>query len=116
LRGQGQSIWLDYISRGLIASGGLRSMIENDGLRGVTISALGKLPDLLPKRKNCSGWRREAAGRPGRGVWLPARVGQDEFLNALAVLHFAGVNVSFGIGGDRVDPMQLAGVAAVAAE
>ena len=30
LRNQGQSIWLDYISRGLIASGGLRSMIEND--------------------------------------------------------------------------------------
>jgi transaldolase len=36
LRNQGQSIWLDYISRGLIASGGLRSMIESDGLRGVT--------------------------------------------------------------------------------
>jgi transaldolase len=36
LQKQGQSIWLDYISRGLIASGSLRSMIENDGLRGVT--------------------------------------------------------------------------------
>jgi transaldolase len=36
LQKQGQSIWLDYISRGLIASGGLRAMIENDGLRGVT--------------------------------------------------------------------------------
>src|SRR6516225_5597725 len=56
------------------------------------------------------------AGRPGRGVWLTARVGQDELLNALAVLHFTGVDVSLGIGGDRVDPMQLAGVAAVAAE
>jgi transaldolase len=36
LRNQGQSIWLDYISRDLIANGGLRSMIEKDGLRGVT--------------------------------------------------------------------------------
>ena len=36
LRNQGQSIWLDYISRGLIVSGGLGSLIENDGLRGVT--------------------------------------------------------------------------------
>lgn len=36
LRNQGQSVWLDDISRGLIATGGLRSMIENDGLRGVT--------------------------------------------------------------------------------
>ena len=36
LRNQGQSVWLDYISRGLIASCGLRSMIEKDGLSGVT--------------------------------------------------------------------------------
>jgi len=36
LRNQGQSVWLDYISRGLIAGGGLHSMIEDDGLRGVT--------------------------------------------------------------------------------
>lgn len=36
LRSQGQSIWLDYISRALIADGGLRSMIEKDGLSGVT--------------------------------------------------------------------------------
>ena len=32
----GQSIWLDHIDRQLILSGGLREMIENDGLRGVT--------------------------------------------------------------------------------
>lgn len=36
LRNQGQSIWLDDISRSLISRGGLRSLIENDGLRGVT--------------------------------------------------------------------------------
>ena len=32
----GQSIWLDYIRRDLIASGGLRRLIEEDGLRGTT--------------------------------------------------------------------------------
>ncbi len=32
----GQSIWLDFIQRRLLQSGGLRSLIENDGLRGVT--------------------------------------------------------------------------------
>lgn len=32
----GQSIWLDYIRRDLIAGGGLRRMIEEDGLRGMT--------------------------------------------------------------------------------
>lgn len=36
LRSEGQSVWLDYISRELIASGGLRSLIERDGLSGVT--------------------------------------------------------------------------------
>jgi len=32
----GQSIWLDYISRGMIHSGELKVLIEEDGLRGVT--------------------------------------------------------------------------------
>jgi transaldolase/glucose-6-phosphate isomerase len=32
----GQSIWLDYIRRSLISSGGLQALIQNDGLRGVT--------------------------------------------------------------------------------
>ena len=32
----GQSIWLDYIRRDLIASGELRRLIEEDGLRGMT--------------------------------------------------------------------------------
>ncbi len=32
----GQSVWLDYIRRNLIASGGLRRLIEEDGLRGMT--------------------------------------------------------------------------------
>jgi transaldolase len=32
----GQSVWLDYIRRDLIASGELRRLIEEDGLRGMT--------------------------------------------------------------------------------
>ena len=32
----GQSIWLDYIRRDLIAGGELRRLIEEDGLRGIT--------------------------------------------------------------------------------
>lgn len=36
LQGYGQSVWLDYIRRGLIVSGELKKMIEEDGLRGVT--------------------------------------------------------------------------------
>ena len=32
----GQSMWLDYIRRDLITGGGLKKMIEQDGLRGMT--------------------------------------------------------------------------------
>ena len=32
----GQSVWLDYIDRRLIESGGLQRLIDEDGLRGVT--------------------------------------------------------------------------------
>jgi len=31
LEAQGQSVWLDFISRGLLVSGRIRSMIEQDG-------------------------------------------------------------------------------------
>jgi transaldolase len=32
----GQSIWLDFLRRGLIESGGLQELIDNDGIRGIT--------------------------------------------------------------------------------
>jgi transaldolase len=36
LADHGQSVWLDFISRDLVASGGLKRLIDEDGLRGVT--------------------------------------------------------------------------------
>jgi len=36
LNGLGQSLWLDYIDRGMIRTGRLRTMMEEDGLSGVT--------------------------------------------------------------------------------
>jgi transaldolase len=36
LRQLGQSIWLDYIRRDLITSGGLKRLIQEDGLSGIT--------------------------------------------------------------------------------
>jgi transaldolase len=32
----GQSVWLDYIERGLVTGGGLRRLVAADGIRGVT--------------------------------------------------------------------------------
>jgi len=36
LNRRGQSVWLDSISRGLITSGGLQRLVEQDGISGVT--------------------------------------------------------------------------------
>jgi transaldolase / glucose-6-phosphate isomerase len=36
LQEYGQSVWLDFVSRELLKSGGLKRLIEEDGLRGVT--------------------------------------------------------------------------------
>ena len=36
LRHLGQSFWLDYIDRDLLDTGGLKRLVEKDGLRGVT--------------------------------------------------------------------------------
>src|SRR5438046_9188326 len=31
-----QAVWLDFLSRGFIADGGLKKLVDEDGLRGVT--------------------------------------------------------------------------------
>ncbi len=36
LQDHGQVVWLDFLSRGFIAKGGLKKLVEDDGLRGVT--------------------------------------------------------------------------------
>ncbi|HET9261753.1 MAG TPA: hypothetical protein VFO14_01795, partial [Vicinamibacterales bacterium] len=36
LQGFGQSVWLDYLRRGLFTSGEFQRLIDEDGLRGVT--------------------------------------------------------------------------------
>jgi transaldolase len=38
LQEYGQSIWLDFIRRGMLESGELKRLIEKDGLRGVTVN------------------------------------------------------------------------------
>ena len=38
LQDYGQSIWLDFIRRGMLKSGELQALIDEDGLRGVTVN------------------------------------------------------------------------------
>ena len=44
LQAYGQSIWLDFIRRGMLESGELQELIKEDGLRGVTVN-----PSILDK-------------------------------------------------------------------
>jgi transaldolase/glucose-6-phosphate isomerase len=36
LQEHGQAVWLDFLARGFIANGGLKKLVDEDGLRGVT--------------------------------------------------------------------------------
>src|SRR3984885_10340688 len=36
LQDHGQAVWLDFVARGFIAKGGLKKLVDEDGLRGVT--------------------------------------------------------------------------------
>src|SRR5688500_806254 len=36
LEQHGQAVWLDFVDRGFVADGGLKKLIDEDGLKGVT--------------------------------------------------------------------------------
>jgi transaldolase / glucose-6-phosphate isomerase len=36
LQRHGQAVWLDFLSRGFLADGGLQKLVDDDGVRGVT--------------------------------------------------------------------------------
>ena len=36
LEAEGQAVWLDFLDRGFLAEGGLKRLIEEDGVTGVT--------------------------------------------------------------------------------
>jgi transaldolase/glucose-6-phosphate isomerase len=59
LQVHGQSVWLDYIRRSLIASGELRRSIDEDGLRGMTSN-----PTIFEKAVTGSSDYRAALERP----------------------------------------------------
>src|SRR5690348_15646866 len=41
--------------------------------------------------------------------WFPVGICEDEFLNPFAGIHLTGIQVAFGVDGDRIDPMKVAG-------
>src|SRR5437899_1390390 len=68
LNAAGQSVWCDHIHRGMIESGGLGAMIEDDDLRGITSN-----PSIFDKaiagsNEYDSLLQRELRLRPGRSI------------------------------------------------
>jgi transaldolase len=63
----GQSLWLDYIRRQLITSGGLRQLIDADGLKGVTSNpaifekAIAQSDDYQEAIRNLAREKKDAA-------------------------------------------------------
>ena len=64
----GQSVWLDYIRRSLIASGELQRLIDDDGLRGVTSN-----PAIFEKAMTGSSDYKTALQELGRRQNLDAK-------------------------------------------
>jgi len=54
----GQAVWLDFLTRGFIAKGGLKTLVDEDGLRGVTSN-----PSIFEKAINGSDEYDEAIRR-----------------------------------------------------
>lgn len=70
LSGEGQSIWLDFIERSLMASGELLRLIDDDGVRGMTSN-----PTIFEKAINAStdyddSLRRALEKNPGIDIKL----------------------------------------------
>ena len=78
----GQSVWLDFVSRDLLKSGGLAKLIAEDGLRGVTSNpsifekAIGHGDDydaLIAAGRGLRRSRSRRAVRGSRGARHPGR-------------------------------------------
>ncbi|HTY58351.1 MAG TPA: transaldolase family protein, partial [Bacteroidota bacterium] len=77
----GQSVWIDYIRRGMILSGELERLIDEDGVTGVTSN-----PSIFEK----------------------AIAGSDDYDNAIQVMALEGKNSTAMYETLAIDDIQLA--------
>ena len=89
----GQSIWMDFIRRGMISSGELKQLIEEDGLRGVTSN-----PSIFEKAITGSNDYDDAI----RALALEGK-NVDQIYSALTVKDIQGVADLFRPVYDRLD-------------
>ena len=58
LQDHGQAVWLDFLSRGFVAKGGLKKLRDEDGLRGVTSNpSIFGAPSAIPMNMTTR-WRK----------------------------------------------------------
>ena len=93
LENLGQSIWMDFIRRGMISSGELKQLIEEDGLRGVTSN-----PSIFEKAITGSNDYDDAI----RALALEGK-NVDQIYSALTVEDIQGVADLFRPVYDRLD-------------
>ena len=86
LQQHGQSVWLDFLDRGFTAKGGLKRLVDEDGVRGVTSN-----PAIFEKAVGGSpeydeGVRRLLAAGDRSGTDLFEALAVEDIRNAAAVL------------------------------
>lgn len=86
LQQHGQSVWLDFLDRGFTAKGGLKRLVDEDGVRGVTSN-----PAIFEKAVGGSteydeGVRRLLAAGDRSGTDLFEALAVEDIQNAAAVL------------------------------
>ena len=92
LHGFGQSIWLDFLQRGILVSGELQQLIDEDGLRGVTSN-----PSIFEKVIDGSidGFGRGTIETGRLIAWLHTGMIQYRLLIIFAVIVLLGAYVAF---------------------
>ena len=106
LRKHGQSVWLDFMSRHLLASGELARLVREDGLGGVTSN-----PTIFEKAIDGSAEYEAAIQRHASGSDLPApvlyeRLAVEDIQQAADVLRpvYDGTNCEDGFASLEVSP------------
>ena len=118
LQNHGQSVWLDFLSRGFIAKGGLQKLVDDDGLRGVTSNpaifeqAIGKTAEYDDAVARLLHQHDRAAGE------LFERLAIEDIRNATDVLRpvFEASHGADGFVSIEVSPYLAADTAATIAE
>ena len=96
LQDHGQAMWLDFLSRGFIAKGGLKKLVDDDGLRGVTSNPSIQSDDScgrVPPIRSSPSVPRTTDGRSGNDCKMRGR-GSGKRCASCAVIRLPSVSIA----------------------